>query len=98
MSDTEQLPFTIDLWADDELSIVEVLARASSLSLARVAFDAAAVIYPRRMLTLRGPGVCETLGSRPERPMEPMRRGQRGWTTGPRRPRKDAKKEMRDVA
>lgn len=95
MSDTEALPFTIDLWADDELSIVEELARASSLSIARVAFDAAAVIYPRRMLTLRGPGVCETHGATPcAVAREPLRPGSRGTTSGPRRPRKD----LRDVA
>jgi hypothetical protein len=95
MFDTEALPFTIDLWADDELSIVEELARASSLSIARVAFDAAAVIYPRRMLTLRGPGVCETHGGTPcPVAREPTRPGSRGVTSGPRRIRRD----LRDVA
>jgi hypothetical protein len=95
MFDTDALPFTIDLWAGDELSIVEEVARASSLTIARVAFDAAAVVYPRRMLTLRGPGVCETHAGTPcPAAREFPRPGSGGMNGGARRSRKD----FRDVA
>lgn len=59
MPHADDLPFTVELWAEDELSIAGELARAASLSIARAAFDTAAVSYPNRMITLRGPGANE---------------------------------------
>lgn len=53
------LPYVVSLWSEDELRIEADLARAASLSLGRLVFDGAAVTHPHRMLTLRGPGVCE---------------------------------------
>ncbi|HEY8383005.1 MAG TPA: hypothetical protein VIL09_12735 [Microvirga sp.] len=53
------LPFVVSLWSEDELRIESDLARVVSLSLGRLMFDGAAVAYPHRMVTLRGPGVCE---------------------------------------
>lgn len=58
MTDREPLPYVVDLWAEDELS-VRCLARAAERSIARMAFDAAAVSYPHRVITLRGPGMNE---------------------------------------
>jgi hypothetical protein len=78
MFEIERLPFTIDLWAEDGLSVVEELARVSSLSLARVAFDAAAVIFPRRKVTLHGPGVCEVHGFKLLVDRPPPRLGRHG--------------------
>jgi hypothetical protein len=59
------LPFTVDLWAEDELSIERDLARIAELSIARMAFDAAAVTYPERLITLRGPGAFEAHSPQP---------------------------------
>jgi hypothetical protein len=58
MSKPEALPYLVDLWAEDELS-VRCLARAAELSIALMAFDAAAVSYPQSLVTIRGPGVYE---------------------------------------
>jgi hypothetical protein len=58
MRDSEQLPYIVDLWAEDELS-VRCLARAAERSIALMAFDAAAVSYPQRVVTVRGPGLNE---------------------------------------
>ena len=55
---SRDLPFSVDLWDEDELSIERRLGQLSELSIARMAFDSAAISYPRRMITLRGPGVC----------------------------------------
>jgi hypothetical protein len=59
MLETEQLPYIVDLWAEDELSVL-CLARAAERSIALMAFDAAAVSYPQRVVTVRGPGLTET--------------------------------------
>jgi hypothetical protein len=59
MRDSEQLPYIIDLWAEDELT-VSCLAKAAERSIALMAFDAAAVSYPQRVVTVRGPGLNET--------------------------------------
>ena len=59
MTATEDLPFFVDLWADDGLAVERELARAGSLSIARAAFDTAAVSFPGRMITLHGPGAFE---------------------------------------
>ena len=58
MLETEQMPYIVDLWAEDELG-VRCLARAAELSIALMAFDAAAVSYPHRVVTVRGPGLYE---------------------------------------
>jgi hypothetical protein len=58
MSKPEALPYLVDLWAEDELS-VRCLARVAELSIALMAFDAAAVSYPQSLVTIRGPGVYE---------------------------------------
>jgi hypothetical protein len=63
----EHLPYTVDLWAEDELT-VRCLARAAERSIALMAFDAAAVSYPRRAVTVRGPGLNETYQPREEAP------------------------------
>ena len=59
MHDSEQLPYVVDLWAEDELT-VSCLARVAERSIALMAFDAAAVSYPQRVVTVRGPGLNET--------------------------------------
>jgi hypothetical protein len=77
---SRDLPFSVDLWDEDELSIERRLGQLSELSIARMAFDSAAISYPRRMITLRGPGVCEvrSIGFSVEpAPALPRRRGGR---------------------
>jgi hypothetical protein len=59
MPEAEQLPYIVDLWAEDELTVL-CLARAAERSIALMAFDAAAVSYPQRVVTVRGPGLNET--------------------------------------
>jgi hypothetical protein len=59
MPESEQLPYIVDLWAEDELTVL-CLARAAERSIALMAFDAAAVSYPQRVVTVRGPGLNET--------------------------------------
>ena len=59
MRDSEQLPYIVDLWAEDELT-VSCLAKAAERTIALMAFDAAAVSYPQRVVTVRGPGLNET--------------------------------------
>jgi hypothetical protein len=59
MRDSEQLPYVVDLWAEDELT-VSCLAKAAERTIALMAFDAAAVSYPQRVVTVRGPGLNET--------------------------------------
>lgn len=85
----DTLPFTIDLWAEDELSIEQMLGRAATLSIARAAFDTAAVTYPGRLITLCGPGVDEELSRRKGRASAPLgaalHRPRRGWTSDPHR-------------
>jgi hypothetical protein len=50
----EELPYSIDLWPADRRETPErVLARASSLQLARAIFKAAATEFPERRVTLR---------------------------------------------
>ncbi len=56
---TQNLSYTVNLWSEDERSICEVLAKASSLSIARAAFEAAIAHFPDRMLTLLGPGALD---------------------------------------
>lgn len=53
-------PFSVNLWAEDELSIERVLATASSISIARAAFDVASLSYPDRTISLMGPGCLES--------------------------------------
>jgi hypothetical protein len=85
----DTLPFTIDLWAEDELSIERMLARAATLSIARAAFDTAAVTYPGRLVTLCGPGVEEERyrreGRSPAGHGTALHRPRRGWTSDPHR-------------
>jgi glycine cleavage system regulatory protein len=51
---TEELPYRVELWVADRTEIVErVLARATSLQLARAIFKAAQSEYPERRITLR---------------------------------------------
>ena len=54
MTITEACPFSVNLWAEDELSIERVLATAASISIARAAFDIASVSYPTRTISLMG--------------------------------------------
>jgi hypothetical protein len=75
MSEPEALPYLVDLWAEDELS-VRCLARVAELSIALMAFDAAAVSYPQSLVTVRGPGVYEA-----HQPRAPE--GSRHSPTGP---------------
>ncbi len=56
----EHLPYSVNLWSEDELSIVEVLATASSRALADAAYEAACQAIPDRAISLLGPGVCQT--------------------------------------
>jgi hypothetical protein len=65
MLESEHLPYIVDLWASDELS-VRCLARAAERSIALMAFDAAAVSYPHQVITVRGPGLNEA--HQPARP------------------------------
>ena len=65
MRDFEQLPYIVDLWAEDELT-VSCLAKAAERTIALMAFDAAAVSYPQRVVTVRGPGLNETYPQPPE--------------------------------
>lgn len=76
MPDTEELPFVVSLWDEDELGIANELACAASLSIGRAAFDTAAVIYPDRRITLLGPGVHEIYSpAKPEPGPRPLRAG-----------------------
>jgi hypothetical protein len=53
-SPPEELPYSIDLWpADGRETPERVLARASSVQLARAIFKAATAEYPERRITLR---------------------------------------------
>jgi len=48
------LPYSVELWYEDERELVErVLARASSAALARAIFKAAQGEHPKRRVTLR---------------------------------------------
>jgi hypothetical protein len=78
------LPYVVDLWTKDEQRVQAVLATAASLSIARMAFDAAVVCYPDRYLTLTGPGADEEW--RPPAPRDPAEvQAGRGWTNDPTR-------------
>jgi hypothetical protein len=70
MPETEQLPYVVDLWSEDELT-ASCLARVAELSIALMAFDAAAVSYPQRVVTVRGPGLYEA--HQPLRPASGVR-------------------------
>ncbi len=56
---SDSLPFAVNLWDEEERSISAVVARASSLQVARAAFDAAVAAMPNRMVTLHGPGALD---------------------------------------
>jgi hypothetical protein len=73
------LPYVVDLWTTDQQRVQAVLATAASLSIARMAFDAAVVCYPDRYLTLTGPGADEEWRPKGERREERAQAG-RGWT------------------
>jgi hypothetical protein len=45
-------PFTIELWDDRHLCIVEIAATAQNFGLARAAFDEAVKRYPDRLVTV----------------------------------------------
>ena len=78
---SDDLPFTVNLWSEDELRIEAVLATAASLSIGRAAFDMATISHPDRTLSLIGPGTLETRSPLRTDPgnAEPKRRS--GWTT-----------------
>ncbi len=59
MPGPKRLTFTVDLWSEDRQSIAERVAIAATLTIGRAAFDAAAITYPDRMVTLTGPGCLE---------------------------------------
>jgi hypothetical protein len=50
---TAKLPYSIELWAEDNAHVQTVLARAATASLARAIFSAACDEHPERRLTLR---------------------------------------------
>jgi hypothetical protein len=78
----EACPFSVNLWAEDELSIERVLATAATVSMARAAFDVASLSYPDRTVSLMGPGCLE---SRPA--ISPITKAERakGLTADPAR-------------
>lgn len=49
----EELPYAVELWAEDRKSVEKVLARAFRLSLARAIFRAALDENPGRRVVLR---------------------------------------------
>ena len=49
----EDLQYTVEEWADDSSRIIEVLARAGSLSVAYAAYRAAIAARPRSRIVLR---------------------------------------------
>lgn len=53
VSETERLPYCIELWAASGDAVERILARAVSVELARAIFKAAGPEYPRRRITLR---------------------------------------------
>jgi len=57
----DPLVYSVELWTIDQGSIEQVLARASSMTLARATFGAAQKEHPGRHIVLRhGPNVVET--------------------------------------
>ena len=49
----DHLPFAVEQWDATGNRIERVLARAGNLLIASAAFDLAATLYPRQVLTLR---------------------------------------------
>ena len=49
----EKLPYSVELWCEDDPMVEKILARAAKLSLARAIFVAAVEEHPGRRLTLR---------------------------------------------
>jgi hypothetical protein len=49
----EQLDFTVEVWTPNASTIVETLARASHLHVARAAYEAALKARPNERITLR---------------------------------------------
>jgi hypothetical protein len=78
------LPYVVDLWTRDQQRVEAVLATAATVSIARMALDAAIVSYPDRHLTLTGPGLEEVWRPPASRDPEEVREG-RGWTNDPTR-------------
>ena len=66
MASAKGPPFMVELWSEDRQSIVERVARAATLTIGRAAFDAAAITYPDRMVTLSGPGCLEIHAPEPD--------------------------------
>ena len=88
MPETENLPaenllYAVELWTADGSRVERPLAAAATISIGRMAFDAAIVTFPDRTLTLRGPGVQEEW--RPPALRASARRTRRGWTNDPAR-------------
>jgi hypothetical protein len=62
------LPYRIDVWFDDHCNAVEeLLATASTLAIARAAYNKAVQDRPERMITLRN-GIPTVTRSRPSPP------------------------------
>jgi hypothetical protein len=77
------LLYVVELWSVDGTRVERCLAAAATISIGRMAFDAAVVTFPGRTLTLKGPGVQEEWRASALRLS--LRRTRRGWTNDPKR-------------
>jgi hypothetical protein len=80
----ENLIYTVNVWSEDQLDIVEVIAAANCPLVAEAAFRVACRKEPNKIIGLNGPGILTT--RRPQRrPGAPSRSSSRGVTNDPAR-------------